>query len=88
MTVSLSSPDSAASAARGQSAPNSPVSQDSAQERRSGLALEGGIANNEEPELRIEPDVPSDGRDERGEEMIRDLPQRPVLAEPQSPSRS
>lgn len=39
---------------------------------------------NEEPELRLEPDLPSDGRDEEGEAMIRDLPQRPELSEPPS----
>jgi hypothetical protein len=31
---------------------------------------------NEEPELALEPDLPSDGRDEKGEAMIRDLPKR------------
>lgn len=36
----------------------------------------------EEPELRIEPDLPSDGRDEVGESMIRNLPVRPELSEP------
>lgn len=39
---------------------------------------------NEEPELCLEPDLPSDGRDEKGEAMIRDLPQRPELSEPPS----
>ncbi|WP_348043142.1 hypothetical protein [Polaromonas sp.] len=29
---------------------------------------------NDEPELALEPDLPSDGRDEKGEAMIRDLP--------------
>ena len=38
----------------------------------------------EEPELALEPDVPSDGRDAVGEAMIRDLPQRPELSEPPS----
>ncbi len=32
----------------------------------------------------LEPDLPSDGRDEEGEAMIRDLPQRPELSEPPS----
>jgi len=41
-------------------------------------------AGNEEPELLLEPDLPSDGRDEIGEAMIRDLPQRPELSEPPS----
>lgn len=43
---------------------------------------------NEEPEPTSEADLPSDGRDEKGEAMIRDLPKR---AEPpqslQSPGR-
>lgn len=39
---------------------------------------------NEEPEMLLEPDLPSDGRDEKGEAMIRDLPQRPELSEPPS----
>jgi len=43
----------------------------------------------EEPELATEADVPSDGKDEEGEAMIRDLPQKPELSEPPSqPSRS
>ncbi|MEO6321563.1 MAG: hypothetical protein ABIR56_12890 [Polaromonas sp.] len=42
------------------------------------------VAGNEEPELLLEPDLPSDGRDEIGEAMIRDLPQRPELSEPPS----
>ena len=40
---------------------------------------------NEEPPLALEPDLPSDGRDEEGEAMIRDLPQRPELSEPRPP---
>jgi hypothetical protein len=39
-------------------------------------------ADNEEPALVIEADLPSDGRDEVGEAMIRDLPKRPELSEP------
>ena len=39
----------------------------------------------EEPDMVLEPDLPSDGRDEKGEAMIRDLPQRPELSE--SPSQ-
>ena len=35
----------------------------------------------EEPELALEPDLPSDGRDPVGEAMIRDLPQLPELSE-------
>lgn len=41
-------------------------------------------AGHEEPELALEPDLPTDGRDEVGEAMMRDLPQRPELSEPPS----
>lgn len=41
-------------------------------------------AAHEEPELLLERDLPSDGRDEIGEAMIRDLPQKPELAKPDS----
>lgn len=44
---------------------------------------------NEEPPLLLEPDLPSDGRDEDGEAMIRNLPQRPELSEaPSQPDPS
>ena len=43
-------------------------------------------AAHEEPALLLEPDVPSDGPDEIGEAMIRNLPQRTKLAEPPSQS--
>jgi len=36
----------------------------------------------EEPDMVLELDLPSDGRDQVGEAMIRDLPQRPELSEP------
>ena len=38
----------------------------------------------EEPDMALEPDLPSDGRDAVGEAMIRDLPQSPELSEPPS----
>lgn len=38
----------------------------------------------DEPQFALEPDFPSDGRDEIGEAMIRELPQRPELSEPPS----
>jgi hypothetical protein len=38
----------------------------------------------EEPDMVLESDLPSDGRDEVGEAMICDLPQRPELSEPPS----
>ena len=43
---------------------------------------------NDEPELALEPDLPSDGRDEKGEAMIRDLPRRPELSDPPSRPRT
>lgn len=43
-------------------------------------------AAHEEPELLLERDLPSDGPDEIGEAMIRNLPQRTKLAEPPSQS--
>ena len=45
---------------------------------------ESSKVGNEEPAMLLEPDLPSDGRDEVGEAMIRDLPQRPELSEPPS----
>lgn len=44
----------------------------------------GQRPDNEEPAMALEADLPSDGRDEIGEAMIRNLPQRPELAEPPS----
>lgn len=41
-------------------------------------------AGTEEPPLALEPDLPTDGRDEVGEAMIRSLPQSPELSEPPS----
>jgi hypothetical protein len=38
---------------------------------------------NEEPEPTLEDDLPSDGRDEKGEAMIRDLPES--AGSPQAP---
>ena len=37
---------------------------------------------NEEPDSALEPDLPTDGRDEEGEQMIRQLPPRPELSKP------
>lgn len=56
----------------------------SGQPAASGTSATSKVAGNEEPELLLEPDLPSDGRDEIGEAMIRDLPQRPELSEPPS----
>ena len=41
-------------------------------------------AAHEEPELLLERNLPSDGPDEIGEAMIRNLPQKTKLAEPPS----
>lgn len=38
-------------------------------------------AGNEEPEPTLEDDLPSDGRDEKGEAMIRDLPRKAAKKE-------
>ena len=38
----------------------------------------------EEPNMAVEPDLPSDGRDVVGEAMIRDLTRRPPSSEPPS----
>ena len=43
-------------------------------------ATDGSV--NEEPDLALEPDLPSDGRDIEGEAMIRKLPDRPELSDP------
>jgi len=51
-------------------------------------SLPEGTGLPEEPPLALEPDLPSDGRDEVGEAMIRDLPRRPELSESPSPSGS
>lgn len=43
---------------------------------------------NEEPEPTSEADLPSDGRDEKGEAMIRDLPKQAGFPQaPKSPGR-
>ena len=46
----------------------------------------GNGGGNEEPDLALEPDLPSDGRDIEGETMIRKLPERPELSDPQAAS--
>lgn len=50
-----------------------PAAKDDATQKRPG---------NEEPEPTIEDDLPSDGRDEKGEAMIRDLPRKTGKKEP------
>ena len=51
-----------------------------------GLSATQQQPGGEEPELALEPDLPSDGRDALGEAMIRDLPRRTELTEFLSPS--
>ena len=57
-------------AAKAQSATS--VKAEAAQPRSSARKRPG----NEEPELTLEDDLPSDGRDKKGEAMIRDLPRK------------
>ena len=54
------------------------------QDAKSAAAPPPKTPRNEEPDLVLESDLPSDGRDEVGEAMIRELPQRPELSEPPS----
>ena len=81
MTASRSPADKAASTQPAAPDPSSPAGQQSGQGQQSGSAPLRKKVNNEEPELFLEPDLPSDGRDEQGEAMIRDLPRRPELSE-------
>ena len=64
-------------------APRQPQ-QPAGNENTSPSAVSQKRAGHEEPELALEPDLPTDGRDEVGDAMIRDLPQRPELSEPPS----
>lgn len=95
MATSNSSPDGGASRGQGshdkpvstlpsEAARITPASQQSGQDQQSASAPLRKDPINEEPEMFLEPDLPSDGRDEEGEAMIRDLPQRPELSEPPS----
>ena len=43
-------------------------------------------SDNDEPEMALEPDLPSDGRDAVGEAMIRNLPKRTELSDSTSSS--
>ena len=54
--------------------------QDSTPERKSRRDDESGMFS--------EPDLPSDGRDEEGEAMIRELPQSPELSDVPKPSKA
>ena len=54
----------------------------SATDRRADSSSPISKSNNEEPEIGMEADLPSDGRDEVGEAMIRDLPERSELSGP------
>jgi hypothetical protein len=54
-------------------APKAQSAKPAAAQPRSGTRKSPG---NEEPELTLEDDLPSDGRDKKGEAMIRDLPRQ------------
>ena len=56
------------------------VTKNSISERKSGRDDESGMFS--------EPDLPSDGRDEEGEAMIRELPQSPELSDVPKPSKA
>lgn len=56
----------------------------SATNRGAGSSAPFNKSNDDEPEMRFEPDLPSDGRDEQGERMIRDLPERHELSDSSS----
>ena len=60
------------------------VEKQSGQEAAAAAGPPSKSPGNEEPAFALEPDLPSDGRDEEGEAMIRALPQRTELAEPAS----
>lgn len=97
MATTRSSPDLQRSAPEDQGSPDAPqqglpeAPQNSRPDKPS-QAEQGDASSspsrkrpdNEEPDLVLEPDLPSDGRDEVGEAMIRKLPQRPELSEPPS----
>ena len=61
---------------------NSNLETASSADRRAESSSPIDKSNNEEPEIGMEPDLPSDGRDEVGEAMIRDLPERSELSGP------
>ncbi len=73
--------DSSSSTAPGQEPAPKPVS-----EGPDAVPLPQQAPANDEPGMVLEEDVASDGRDEKGEEMIRDLPRRPELSELPEPS--
>jgi hypothetical protein len=76
--------DGPAHALPSQAAHTDPENSDAGADNMSAAAPHRNTPSGEEPELALEPDLPSDGRDKEGEAMIRDLPQRPELSEPSS----
>lgn len=64
------------------SGPREPVKKQPAQDDALTAGPPSKSPGNEEPAFALEPDLPSDGRDEEGEAMIRALPERTELAEP------
>lgn len=65
-------------------APATPAKDRAGQDKPCAAGTPAKPLGHEEPDLALEPDLPSDGRDEVGEAMIRNLPQRPELSEPPS----
>ena len=61
-----------------------PVTKSSGQNANDSRSPAAKTPVTDEPQFALEPDLPSDGRDEIGEAMIRELPQRPELSEPPS----
>lgn len=89
MTVSADSRDSNATEDAGSPAnPDTTRQADKATDQQAGKGAaaspERQKPGGEEPDMALESDLPSDGRDPVGEAMIRDLPQRPELSEPPS----
>ena len=82
--LSNSGPD----AGRTPAGPTNPVLDPHANAKNE-LSAASRLPDADEPEIDIESDIPSDGRDVVGEAMIRDLPQRPELTEtPSQPDPS
>ena len=82
MTASAESPNQGK--ALGNHSPAEPFQATQASDAEGSASKAPRNPGNDEPPFALEPDLPTDGRDEVGEAMIRDLPQRPELSEPPS----
>ena len=82
--LASASPDEPTHTAPGEPSDATKVSKSSSHEAAGSDSPALKNPGSEEPQLALEPDLPTDGRDEVGEAMIRDLPQRPELSEPPS----